>query len=129
MFGFFKKFMQAYKASQIWTSIENSEDLKKAYQESHQKPIIIFTHSTMHFRSDYIMGNLESQARRMDLSRVKFFNLNYTGNSKLKEEISQDLGFEVEKATFLLFRDGQLIFKRHEELINMERLLSKLFEE
>ena len=35
----------------------------------------------------------------------------------------------IEAATFLLFRDGQVIFKRHEELVDMERLMKKLFEE
>ena len=89
----------------------------------------LLTCATMHFRSDYMMGDFEKQARRMDLSRVKFYRLNYTGNSKLKQELSEDLGVPIETATFLLFRDGQVIFKRHEELIDMERLMKKLFDE
>jgi hypothetical protein len=76
-----------------------------------------------------MISDFEKQARRMDLSRVKFYRLNYTGNSKLKQELSEDLGVPIETATFLLFRDGQVIFKRHEELIDMERLMKKLFDE
>lgn len=124
---FIKKFKKAYKDSQIWTNIEDSETLKKVYQESYEKPTIIVTHSTMNFKSDYIIGDLERQARRMDLSRVKFYRLNFTGNSHLREELAKDLDMEINKAMFLLFRDGQLIFKREEELISMERLLQKLF--
>lgn len=127
--NFINKFKKAYKDSQIWTNIETPEDLKKAYEDSYQKPVIIFTASTMHFRSDYIIGNLESQARKMDFSRVKFYKLNFTGNSQMKELFAQDLGMEVTSAMFLLFRDGKLIFKREEELIDMERLMGKLFEE
>lgn len=127
--SFWKKLVKAYKDSQIWNRIETSEDLKQAYKDSYEKPVAIMTCATMHFRSDYMIEDFERQARRMDLSRVKFYRLNYTGNSKLKEEISNDLGMEVQTATFLLFRDGQAIFKRHEELVDMERLMNKLFEE
>ena len=127
--SFWKKLVKAYKDSQIWNKIESSEDLKRAYKDSYEIPVAIMTCATMHFRSDYMIEDFERQARRMDLSRVKFYRLNYTGNSKLKEEISNDLGIEVQTATFLLFRDGQAIFKRHEELVDMERLMNKLFEE
>lgn len=128
LFDFWKKFKKAYKDSQIWHKIESSEDLKQAYKDSYEKPVIIQTSATMHFRSDYMIENLERQARRMDLSAVKFYKLNYTGNSHLREEISRDLGIEIPTATFLVFRDGQAIFKRHEEVIDMQRLLNKLFE-
>ena len=126
---FWKKLVKAYKDSQIWNNIEKSEDLKQVYKESYEMPVALLTCATMHFRSDYMMGDFEKQARRMDLSRVKFYRLNYTGNSKLKQELSEDLGVPIETATFLLFRDGQVIFKRHEELVDMERLMKKLFEE
>ena len=129
LMDFWKKLVKAYKDSQIWNKIETSEDLKQAYKDSYEKPVALLTCATMHFRSDYMMGDFEKQARRMDLSRVKFYKLNYTGNSKLKQELSKDLGVPIETATFLLFRDGQVIFKRHEELIDMERLMKKLFEE
>lgn len=123
---FIQKFKKAYKDSQIWNKIESSQDLKQAYKDSYQKPVIIQTCATMHFRSDYMIENLERQARRMDLSEVKFYKLNYTGNSNLKEEFHTDLGVEIPTATFLVFKNGEVIFKRHEEVINMEKLLEKL---
>ena len=126
---FWKKLVKAYKDSQIWNNIEKSEDLKQVYTASYEKPVALLTCTTMHFRSDYMISDFEKQARRMDLSRVKFYRLNYTGNSKLKQELSEDLGVPIESATFLLFRDGQVIVKRHEELVDMERLMKKLFEE
>lgn len=126
--NFINKFKKAYKDSQIWTRIETCEDLKNAYAESYKIPVIILTHKTMHFRSEYMMGKLESQARRMDLSAVKFFSLNFTGNSQLKEQLSQDLGKEAVPGMFLLYKDNQLIFNRTEEVINMEVLLKKLAE-
>lgn len=126
--NFINKFKKAYKDSQIWTKIETNEDLKSAYQHSHQKPVAIVTHATMHFRSEYMIGNLESQARRMDLSAVKFYSLNFTGNSKLKQQLGEDLGIEPVAGMFLLFKDGEVIFKRVEEVINMEVLLKKLAE-
>lgn len=132
LFNFFKKFIKAYKDSQIWTNIEDDDTLNKVYEESHIIPTIILTHSTMHFRSDYMIGDLERQARKMDLSRVKFYKLNFTGNSKLKEKINEDLkylGVPINRATFLLFKNGKVIFMREEELIDMERLLNKLFSE
>ena len=129
LMDFWKKLVKAYKDSQIWNNIEKSEDLKQVYKESYEMPVALLTCATMHFRSDYMMGDFEKQARRMDLSRVKFYKLNYTGNSNLKQELSEDLGVLIEAATFLLFRDGQVIFKRHEELVDMERLMKKLFEE
>ena len=109
LLDFWKKLVKAYKDSQIWNKIETSEDLKQAYKDSYEKPVALLTCATMHFRSDYMMGD--------------------TGNSNLKQELSEDLGVMIEAATFLLFRDGQVIFKRHEELVDMERLMKKLFEE
>ena len=73
-----------------------------------------------------MISDLESQARKMNLSEVKFYKLNYTGNTLLKDEISSDLGMEVPSATFIVFKNGQAIFKRHEETIDMTRLLEKL---
>lgn len=125
---FINKFRKAYKDSQIWTKIETSEDLKNAYKASHEQPVAILTHATMHFRSEYMMSDFEKQARRMDLSPVKFYKLNFTGNSALKHELGEDLKLEPVAGLFLLFKDGKLIFKRHEELINMEALLKKLAE-
>ena len=78
---FWKKLVKAYKDSQIWNKIETSEDLKQAYKDSYEKPVALLTCATMHFRSDYMISDFEKQARRMDLSRVKFYRLNYTGNS------------------------------------------------
>lgn len=127
--NFINKFKKAYRDSQIWTSIETPGDLKRAYEDSYQKPVVVFTASTMHFRSDYIIGKLESQARKMDFSRIKFYKINLTGNSKIRELFSQDLGIEITSAMFLLFRDGQVIFKRVEEVVDMERLMKNLFEE
>lgn len=126
--NFINKVKKAYRDSQIWTKIETSEDLKNAYATSHQIPVIILTHKTMHFRSEYMISKLESQARRMDLSAVKFFSLNFTGNGALQQELSQDLGEEAVPGMFLLYKDNQLIFKRVEEVINMEILLKKLAE-
>ena len=126
LFDFWKKLKKAYKDSQIWHKIETSEDLKQAYKDSYEKPVIIQTCATMHFRSDYMISDLESQARKMNLSEVKFYKLNYTGNSLLKDEISSDLGIEIPSATFIVFKNGQAIFKRHEETINMAKLLEKL---
>lgn len=125
---FIKKFKKAYKDSQIWTKIETIEDLQQAYQHSYEQPSIILTHATMHFRSEYMMGNLESQARKMSLSAVKFYSLNFTGNATLKQQLTNDLGEDTVAGMFLLYKDGQLIFKRVEEVVNMELLLKKLAE-
>lgn len=123
---FFKKFSKAYKDSQIWTDIETFEQLQEALKYSHDKPIGILVRSTMHFRSDYMMENFERQARAMDLSPVKFYSLNYTGNSELKEQFQKFLGIEVLPATFFIFRNGKAIFKRHEEIIDMKKLIKAL---
>lgn len=125
---FINKFRKAYKDSQIWTKIETSEDLKNVYKASYEQPVAILTHATMHFRSEYMMSDFEKQARRMDLSPVKFYKLNFTGNADLKHELGEDLKLEPVAGLFLLFKDGQVIFKRHEELVNMEVLLKKLAE-
>lgn len=131
LMDFWRKLKKAYKDSQIWNKIESSEDLKKAYQDSYEIPVAIMTCATMHFRSDYMIEDFERQARRMDVSRIKFYKLNYTGNSNLKEELSRDLGLgtTVEAGTFILYRNGEAIFKRHEELVDIKRLMDKLFEE
>ena len=59
LFDFWKKLKKAYKDSQIWHKIETSEDLKQAYKDSYEKPVIIQTCATMHFRSDYMIVQSE----------------------------------------------------------------------
>jgi len=63
---------------EFWNHINSEEDLEKAVEESHQKKVAIFKHSTRCFISKTVLKNFEKEVAESDKD-VSFYFLDPFG--------------------------------------------------
>lgn len=90
-----------------WRTLNRPEQIQDIIEESKQKPVIIFKHSTSCTISATAKGRMERQWDDSELENVTPYYLDLLSFRPISNEIAATFGVEHESPQLLLIRDGK----------------------
>jgi bacillithiol system protein YtxJ len=90
-----------------WLPLTQSEQLTALIQESHERPVIIFKHSTSCSISAAAKGKVERQWADSGLSDTPIYYLDLLRFRPISNQIAEQFGVRHESPQLLLIQDGE----------------------
>ena len=90
-----------------WQPLTQAEQLQDIVRESHEKPVLIFKHSTTCSISAASKGKMERQWADAGLTDTKLYYLDLLRFRPISAEIAQKFGVRHESPQLLLIKDGE----------------------
>lgn len=90
-----------------WQPLTQAEQLEDIVRESHEKPVLIFKHSTTCSISAAAKGKMERQWADAGLTDTKLYYLDLLRFRPISAEIAQKFGVRHESPQLLLIKDGE----------------------
>lgn len=119
--GFFSK---KNKTSIPWINLTSVEELETAIQQSNEKPVALFKHSTRCSISSMAKSRLE---RSWDLSeKVDIYYLDLIAFRPVSNKIAEVLNVTHESPQIILLKDGKAIYHTSHSDISVEGLAEQL---
>lgn len=106
-----------------WSVLTTEEQLNDLIAKSHDRPQIIFKHSTRCSISQVVKTRLE---RSEVPAHIDFHYLDLLSHRSLSSQISDDLNVDHESPQVLLIQNGSCVFNESHLAIQMEDFLEKL---
>lgn len=107
--SFFNKFFGGSEEEKpipkFWNYIESEEDLNKAIEESTEKRVAIFKHSTRCFISKTVLKNFEREVENSD-KNVSFYFLDLLAYRNLSNKIADDFGVQHQSPQLIVLENG-----------------------
>ncbi|MBU4537697.1 MAG: bacillithiol system redox-active protein YtxJ [Weeksellaceae bacterium] len=107
--SFFNKFFggseEEKSSSAFWNYIESEEDLNKAIEESSEKRVAIFKHSTRCFISKTVLKNFEREVENSD-KNVSYYFLDLLAYRNLSNKIADDFGVQHQSPQLIVLENG-----------------------
>lgn len=97
-----------------WQLIESPDQVKSILEESFEKPVIIFKHSTRCSISRATLDRLERNWKQDELPESKIYFLDLLSYREISNAIAEILQVEHESPQLILLRNGKPVyFKSH----------------
>jgi bacillithiol system protein YtxJ len=90
-----------------WSSLTQPDQIQEIIEESKQKPVLIFKHSTSCTISATAKNRLERQWDDNKLAEVKPYYLDLLSYRPISNAVARTFGVEHESPQVLLIRDGK----------------------
>lgn len=103
-----------------WISLEHIDQLDKIINDSHQKPIIIFKHSTRCSISRMALKNFENEFELSDSIELYFLDL--LNFRTISNEIASTFMVEHQSPQLILIKNGVAVFNASHSDINADEL-------
>jgi bacillithiol system protein YtxJ len=108
----------------VWHPLQNSEQLHSLIEQSVEKPIVIFKHSTRCVISSMAKDRLERQWQQ-DIS-VPFYYLDLLQFRAISNEIADVTNVEHQSPQIILLLGGKCVYTASHGDINIKAILSAL---
>ena len=108
-----------------WKTISSEDQLRAALDESFQKPVIIFKHSTSCGISAGAKYRLE-QGWDFASDEVSFYYLDLLAYRSISNKIAKDLGVHHQSPQVILVKDGIATFDTSHHGVSIDALRSAL---
>ena len=82
-------------STSFWNMIESEEDLAKAVEQSFEKKVVIFKHSTRCHISKMVLKSFENEVANSDKEVVYYF-LDLIAHRPISNKIAEDFGIVLE---------------------------------
>ena len=92
-----------------WEELKGLEQVKQIKQESSQKPVLIFKHSTRCNVSRTSLDRLDRQWQDAEMAETKVYVLDLLRHHELSRELAAQFNVEHESPQILLIRNGASI--------------------
>lgn len=92
-----------------WHPLTRLEQLQEIEQESKERTVAVFKHSTRCGISRMVLKSFENDIRQKDLENVKLYFLDLISNREISNEIASRFKVEHESPQLILIRDQQVI--------------------
>lgn len=107
-----------------WINLTSEEELEAAIQQSHEKPVALFKHSTRCSISSMAKSRLE---RSWNLSeQLDIYYLDLIAYRPVSNKIAETLGVQHESPQVILLKNGQPIYHTSHSDISVEGLAEQL---
>lgn len=93
---------------QFWNTIESEEDLNKAVEQSSQKKVVLFKHSTRCFISKTVLKNFEKEVQNSDKD-VAYYFLDLIAYRSISNKIADQFGVTHQSPQMIVLENGKAI--------------------
>ena len=105
-----------------WNSLTREDQIQDIIEESKQKPVVIFKHSTSCSISATAKGRLERQWSESDLAHVKPYYLDLLSYRPVSNQVARTFDIEHESPQLLLIRNGECILDQSHSDISVDEV-------
>jgi bacillithiol system protein YtxJ len=109
-----------------WSPLTREDQIQDIIEESKQKPVVIFKHSTSCSISATARGRLERQWTDSDLKEVRPYYLDLLAYRPISNLVARTFAVEHESPQLLLIRDGQCVYDASHLGIRLEEVKKHL---
>jgi bacillithiol system protein YtxJ len=109
-----------------WSSLTREDQIQDIIEESKQKPVVIFKHSTSCSISATAKGRLERQWSESDLQQVKPYYLDLLAYRPVSNQVARTFDIAHQSPQLLLIRDGQCVYDASHLGIRLEEVKKHL---
>ncbi len=106
------------QSPEFWNHINSEADLEKAVEESHNKKVAIFKHSTRCFISKTVLKNFEREVAASDKD-VSFYFLDLLAHRDLSNKIADDLGVQHQSPQLIVLENGNAVKNASHQSISL----------
>ncbi|UFK97998.1 bacillithiol system redox-active protein YtxJ [Kaistella faecalis] len=106
------------QSPEFWNHINSEADLEKAVEESHNKKVAIFKHSTRCFISKTVLKNFEKEVAESDKD-VSFYFLDLLAHRDLSNKIADDLGVQHQSPQLIVLENGNAVKNASHQSISL----------
>lgn len=103
-----------------WHTLTDAQQLDDILEESREKPIVIFKHSTRCGISRMVLGNFE---REYDLGKdkeVKLYFLDLLASRNVSNEVASRFNVRHESPQMIILKDGKVVHHASHHSIDMK---------
>ena len=93
-----------------WTPLDTEAQLEAIKQESHERPVLIFKHSTRCSISSTAWARLERNWKKDEVGSVKPYYLDLLTFRSVSNKIAQEFDVEHESPQVLLISRGECVY-------------------
>lgn len=106
------------QSPEFWNHINSEADLEKAVEESHNKKVAIFKHSTRCFISKTVLKNFEKEVAASDKD-VSFYFLDLLAHRDLSNKIADELGVQHQSPQLIVLENGNAVKNASHQSISL----------
>ncbi|MCD9615789.1 bacillithiol system redox-active protein YtxJ [Chryseobacterium gleum] len=107
----------------FWKKIESEEDLARAIEDSFQKKIAIFKHSTSCFISKTVLKNFEKEVENSE-QPVNVYYLDLLAHRPVSNKIATDFEIRHESPQLIVIENGKAINNASHQDISLSQIVS-----
>ncbi|WP_313501887.1 bacillithiol system redox-active protein YtxJ [Kaistella carnis] len=93
---------------QFWNTIESEEDLNKAVEQSSEKKVVLFKHSTRCFISKTVLKNFEKEVQNSDKD-VAYYFLDLIAYRSISNKMADQFGVTHQSPQMIVLENGKAI--------------------
>ena len=95
-------------STSFWNMIESEEDLAKAVEQSFEKKVVIFKHSTRCHISKMVLKSFENEVANSDKEVVYYF-LDLIAHRPISNKIAEDFGITHQSPQMIVLENGKAL--------------------
>ncbi len=107
-----------------WNRLDSKETLDKIIEESNEKPVVIFKHSTSCSISAMALNRLERSWNDSEMSEVKAYYLDLISYRDISNAVAEKFGVMHQSPQILLIKNGACVYDDSHMGISYQNLKS-----
>lgn len=107
-----------------WNQLNDSTILVKIKEESTQKPVLIFKHSTRCSISSMALNRLERSWEDDEMNQITPYYLDLISYREISNQIAEDFNIPHKSPQVILIKDGKAVYDNSHMGINYDDLKS-----
>ena len=109
-----------------WIQIDNESAFSKIKEESKEKPVVIFKHSTRCSISAAALARLERSWKKEEMNGTNFYFLDLLTFRPLSLKVAEEFDVEHESPQLLLISNGECVFHSSHMSISYNEVKNQL---
>jgi bacillithiol system protein YtxJ len=109
-----------------WNELNTVSQLEQIREESKEKPVVIFKHSTRCSTSRMVLDRLERNWKPEELGHVKAYFLDLISYREVSNQIAEQFDIEHESPQLLIISDGKAVYDRSHLGIDYHQIREEL---
>lgn len=98
------------QADSLWNVLESEEDLQKAVQNSFEKQVVVFKHSTRCMISRMVLGKFEKEMHNFERPNMEYYFLDLLKYRKLSNEIAAQFEVAHQSPQIIVLKNGESVY-------------------
>ena len=113
------------KVSLPWNPLLRADQIPDLMNQSHNKPVLIFKHSTRCIISAMVLRGLEAKAEKLT-ELGHWYYLDLIANRDCSNKVAQDLQIVHQSPQLIILRNGVVVWDASHQAISPEAILNAL---